>query len=96
MALSAIFRFLNSVHLTAAPDAAIAVLVGGEILEDRLHLSLLFASAGLSRAICAAGHAETCHWPLGSRSNMKRVEVRVGDVALELAELAFDAARWPC
>src|SRR5215471_9758217 len=27
-----------SVHLTAGPEAAIAVLVGGEILEDRLHL----------------------------------------------------------
>ena len=39
------------VHLTAAPDAAIAVLVGGEILEDRFH-ALLFASAGFSRAVC--------------------------------------------
>ena len=62
-------QVLERVHLTAGPDAAIAVLVAGEILEDRLHLRAVRVSGIGTGTICPP----TAKWPsgLGPRSNMK-------------------------
>ena len=58
MALSASFTFLNTCMLTAAPDAAIAVLVGGEILEDRFQRLAVRVSGIFTGGMRAAGHTE--------------------------------------
>src|SRR5262245_58173743 len=72
-------------HLTAAPDAAIAVLVGGEILEDRHQRRAVRVGGILEAGMRAAGHTERV---IGRNVSVEheRVVVGVGDVALELAE----------
>src|SRR6185369_14761269 len=73
------------VQLTAAPDGAIPVLVGGEILEDRFHPLAVRVRGVFMAGMRAAGNTEgvIC-------SNVpvehERVVVGVGDVALELLE----------
>src|SRR5678815_5120468 len=75
---------LVCVHLAAGPEAAIAVLVGGEIFKDRLHL----------RAVRIRGIGEG-HMPAGGESaigpgaavEQETVKVRMGNVALELPHL---------
>src|SRR5215510_16466924 len=80
---------LVCVHLTAGPDAAIAVLVGGVILDDRLCLRAVRVSGIHIGDIAADG--EFAIGPGGAVAH-ETVEVRMGDVALELAELR---ATWP-
>src|SRR6185295_5940097 len=77
-------QILVQMHFTAGPDAAIAVLVGGEILEDRLHLRAVRVSGiGLGSKpadveMVIGGDAAVAH---------ETVKVRMGDVALELLHL---------
>ena len=73
------------VHLTAAPDGAIAVLVGGEILEDRFQRLAVRVSGIFKAGMRAAGNTESV---IGRNVPVEheRVVVGVGDVALELAE----------
>src|SRR5215471_16871650 len=73
------------VHLTAAPDAAIAVLVGGEILENRLHRFAVRVSGIFFGHMRVAGNTESV---IGRNVSVEheRVVVGVGDVALELAK----------
>src|SRR5262245_21344577 len=77
-------QVLVEVHLTAGPDAAIAVLVRGVVLDDRLHLSAVGVSGIDKGNIPADG--ETTIGPRGAVIH-ETVKVRMGDVALELAEL---------
>src|SRR5688500_1980167 len=77
-------QVLVEVHLTAGPDAAIAVLVGGEILDDGLHLSAVRVSRIGQGNVSADG--ELAVGPGGAVTH-ESVKVRMGDVALELAEL---------
>src|SRR5262245_18908200 len=80
---------LVGVHLTAGPEAAIAVLVAGEILEDRLHLRAVCVSGIDKRNMPAGG--ETAIGP-GAAIEHETVKVRMGDVALELPHLG---SAWP-
>src|SRR6478736_10148142 len=82
-------QVLVEVHLTAGPDAAIAVLVAGEILDYRLRLSAVRVSGIDKGNIPADG--EMAIGPGGTVAH-EADEVRMGDVALELAELR---ATWP-
>src|SRR5215207_11023391 len=82
-------QVLVEVQLTAGPDAAIAVLVGGEILDDGLHLSAVRVSGIGKGNIPADG--ELAIGPGGAVAH-ETVKVRMGDVALKLAELR---ATWP-
>src|SRR5215831_9500470 len=76
-------------HFTAGPDAAIAVLVAGEILEDRLQLRAVRVSGiGLGN-IPADG--EMAIGP-GCAVTHETVKVRMGGVALELLHLH---STWP-
>src|SRR5262245_50704697 len=72
-------------HLAAAPDGAIAVLVGGEILEDRFHRLAVRVSGIFLGHMRVAGNTESI---IGRNVSVEheRVVVGVGDVALELAE----------
>src|SRR5262245_59013565 len=72
-------------HLTASPDAAIPVLVGGEILEDRFERPAVRVSGIFKAGMRAAGHTKGV---VGRNVPVEheRVVVGVGDVALELAE----------
>src|SRR5678809_455592 len=77
-------QILEQMHLTAGPDAAIAVLVAGEILEDRLHLrAVRVKGIGLGHKpadveMVIGGDATVPH---------ETVKVRMGYVALELLHL---------
>src|SRR5580698_11123825 len=73
------------VHLTAAPDAAIPILVGGEILEDRFHCLAVRVSGIFMAGMRTAGNTESA---IGRNISVEheRVVVGVGDVAPELAE----------
>src|SRR5215204_755056 len=77
-------QVLVEVQLAAGPDAAIAVLVGGEILDYGLHLSAVRVSGIGKGNIPADG--ETAIGSGGAVAH-ETVKVRMGDVALELAEL---------
>src|SRR5688500_19437117 len=77
-------QVLVEVQLTAGPDAAIAVLVGGEILDYGLHLSAVRVSGIGKGNIPADG--ELAIGPGGAVTH-EGVKVRMGDVALELTEL---------
>src|SRR6266581_8125046 len=68
-------------HITAGPEAAIPVLVAGEILEDRLHLSAVRVS-GIDKGNVPAG-GEMAIGP-GAAVEQETVKVRMGGVALEL------------
>src|SRR5215208_2446889 len=71
-------------HLTAGPDAAIAVLVNGEILEDRLHgRAVRVSRIGLGNI---PADVEMAIGGGGAVSH-ETVKVRMGDVALELLDL---------
>src|SRR6266516_4986864 len=74
-------QVLECVHLTAGPDPAIAVLVAGEILDDRLHLRAVRVS-GIGKGNMAAG-GEMAIGP-GAAVEHETVKVRMGGVALEL------------
>src|SRR5215831_15132387 len=75
---------LERVHLTAAPDAAVAVLVAGEILDDRLRQRAVGVSGiGIGRM---PADGEMAIRP-GPAVHHETVEVRMGRVALELADL---------
>src|SRR5215510_8461059 len=80
---------LVGVHLTAGPEAAIAVLVAGEILEDRLHLRAVGVS-GIDKGNVPAGG----EMAIGSGAAVEHetVKVRMGGVALELLHLG---SSWP-
>src|SRR5690348_11194862 len=69
------------VHLTTAPHTAIAVLVGGEILDDRLHLRAVRVS-GIGNGNMSAG-GEMAIGP-GAAVEQETVEVRMRGVAFEL------------
>src|SRR5215207_8259676 len=73
------------VHLTAAPDGAIAVLVGGEILEDRFQRLAVPVSGIFKAGMRAASNTESVIGRIVSVEH-ERVVVGVADVALELAE----------
>src|SRR5712691_13430448 len=74
-------QVLVEVHLTAGPDAAIAVLVAGEILDDRLHLRAVRVS-GIGKGNMPTG-GEMAIGP-GAAVEHETVKVRMGGVALEL------------
>src|SRR5499426_1537222 len=80
---------LVGVHLTAGPHTAIPVLVAGEILEDRLHLSAVRVS-GIDKGNMPAG-GEMAIGP-GAAIEHETVKVRMGGVALELPHLG---STWP-
>ena len=73
------------VHLTAAPDGAIPVLVGGEILEDGFQRLAVRVSGIFKAGMRASGNTKSV---IGRNVSVEheRVVVGVGDVALELAE----------
>src|SRR5262245_47935737 len=77
-------HILVQMHLTAGPDAAIAVLVDGEILEDRLHLRAVRVSGiGLGNIPADVEMAIG----RGGAVPHETVKVRMGSVALELPHL---------
>src|SRR3954462_13930721 len=82
-------QVLERVHLTARPDGAIAVLVAGEILDDRLHERAVRVS-GIGKGRMPTD-GEMAIGP-GAAVHQQTVEVRMGGVALELAHA--DSA-WP-
>src|SRR6266566_6089940 len=82
-------QVLECVHLTACPDAAIAVLVAGEILDDRLHLRALRVS-GIGKGNVPTG-GEMAIGP-GAAVEHETVKVRMGGVALELPH---PGSTWP-
>src|SRR6185369_9239836 len=73
------------VHFTAAPDGAIPILVGGEILEDRFQRFAVRVSGIFKAGMRTASHTESV---IGRNVSVEheRVVVGVRDVALELAE----------
>src|SRR6476469_8386685 len=82
-------QVLVCVHLTAGPEAAIPVLVGGEILEDRLHLRAVRVS-GIGKGNMPAG-GEMAIGP-GAAVEHETIKVRMGGVALEFPYLG---STWP-
>src|SRR5579883_1721044 len=74
-------QVLECVHLTAGPDAATPVLVGGEILDDRLHLRAVRVRGIGKRNMPARG--EMAIRP-GAAVHHETIKVRMGGVALEL------------
>src|SRR5687767_11803590 len=72
-------------HLTAAPDGAIPVLVGGEVLEDRFQRPAVRISGIFKAGMRAASNTERV---IGRNVSVEheRVVVGVGDVPLELPE----------
>src|SRR6185503_18825609 len=82
-------QVLECVHLTPGPDAAIAVLVAGEILDDRLHERAVRVS-GIGKGRMPTD-GEMAIGP-GAAVHHETVEVRMGSVALELAH---PGSTWP-
>src|SRR3984885_11644883 len=82
-------QVLVSVHLTAGPHAAIPILVGGEILDDRLHDGAVRVSR-IGKGDMAAGP----ELAIGLRAAVEHetVKVRMGGVALELPH---PGSTWP-
>src|SRR5215471_11537149 len=82
-------QVLVCVHLAAGPEAAIAVLVGGEILDDRFHLRAVRVSGIAKGNMPADGEMA-----IGSRTAVEHetVNVRMGGVAFELPHLR---STWP-
>src|SRR4029434_2181908 len=80
---------LVCVHLTAGPEAAIPVLVAGEILEDGLYLKAVCVS-GIDKGSMPTG-GEMAIGP-GAAVEQETVKVRMGGVALELTNLG---STWP-
>src|SRR5215475_14161991 len=82
-------QVLVCVHLTAGPDAAIAVLVGSVSLDDRLRLRAVRVRGIDIGDIPADG--EMAIGPGGAVTH-ETVKVRMADVALELQHLH---STWP-
>src|SRR5688500_20279453 len=81
----------EDVPFPSAPDAAIAVLVGGEILEERVHALAVRVSRVFLGHVRGAGQPEDV-FHIDVPVEHAPVEVRVGNVAPELAELGTP---WP-
>src|SRR6476660_9326952 len=77
-------QVLEGVHLTARPDAAIAVLVAGEILDDRLHLRAVRVRGIGKGNVTGSGEMAVGS---GAAVEHETVKVRMGGVALELPHL---------
>src|SRR3954471_6012370 len=75
-------QVLEGVHLTAAPDATIAVLVTGEVLDDRLQERAVRVS-GIDKGSMPTD-GEMAIGP-GATVHQETVKVRMGGVALELS-----------
>src|SRR5690606_3467941 len=75
---------LPHAHLAAGPDAAVAVLVAGEVLDDGLD----HAAVRVGRILVGdvAAHREAAVRARRAVTH-EAVEVRVGDIAPELADL---------
>src|ERR1700722_7446592 len=82
-------QVLEQMHLTARPDAAIVVLVAGEILDDRRRLRTVRVS-GIGKGNMPAD-GEMAIGP-GAAVHHETVKVRMGGVALELLDLH---STWP-
>src|SRR5258707_2377138 len=82
-------QVLVHVHLTTAPEAAIPVLVGGEILDDRLHLRAVRVRGIDKRDMPTDG--EMAIGP-GAAVEQETVKVRMGGVDLELPHTQ---SAWP-
>src|SRR5580692_6092362 len=82
-------QVLEQVHLTAGPDAAVPVLVAGEILDDRRRLRTVRVSGIGQGNIPTDG--EMAVGP-GAAVHQETVEVRMGGIALELLDLR---STWP-
>src|SRR3954471_23863508 len=82
-------QVLVRVHLTAGPEAAIAVLVGGEILEYRLHLRAVRVN-GVDEGRMPAG-GEMAIGP-GAAVEQETVKVRMSNITLELPH---PGSTWP-
>src|ERR1700687_3577629 len=80
---------LEGVHLTACPKPAIAVLVAGEILDDRRHLRAVRVSGVGQGNMTTDG--EMAIGP-GAAVEHETVNVRMGGVALELPH---PGSTWP-
>ena len=75
-------------HLTAAPDGAIAVLVAGEILEDRLHLrAVRVGGIGQGNMRVAAAAHRNVPSGRGPRSSIRPSK-------LEWAALPLNSRSW--
>src|SRR5690606_39351703 len=72
-------------HLAAAPDTAIAVLIGREVVNERLLRPGLASGIGIGH-MRAAPNVESA-LRIGPAVEDETIEVRVGDVAAELADL---------
>src|SRR6188472_91381 len=84
-------RVLEYVALAPAPDAAIAVLVGGEILEERIHALASVVSGIFLGHVRVAGQAKgVIHSDVPVEH--EPVEVGMGSVVPEFAELG---STWP-
>src|SRR3954451_2093970 len=82
-------QVLIRVHLAARPEAAIAILVGGEILDDRLReRAVRVRGIGIGRV---PAYREMAIRP-GTAIHQETVEGGVGRVALELPHLR---STWP-
>src|SRR5690242_11604772 len=77
-------QILVRMHLTAGPDAAIAVLVAGEILEDRLRERAVRVR-GIGVGYITADR-EVAIGP-GAAVTHETIKVRMGGIALELLDL---------
>src|SRR5690606_9456268 len=73
------------VHLPTGPDAAVAILVGREILDERFLRTGLVGGIGIGHVRVAADIESALR--IGPAVEHQTVEVRVGDVVTELAEL---------
>src|ERR1700744_3446487 len=82
-------QVLEGVHLAAGPHAAVAVLVAGEILDDRLH-GRAVSVRGIGQGDMPAG-GEMAIRPRAAVGHVT-VEVRMGDVALEFPQ---PGSTWP-
>src|SRR5688500_19852585 len=81
----------EDVPFATAPDAAIAVLVAGEILERRIHTFAVRVSRVFLGHVRGAGQPEDV-FHIDVPVEHEPVEVRVRDVASELADRR---APWP-
>ena len=85
-------QVLEQVQLAAAPDAAMPVLVAGEILKDRnQHLAVRVSRIGIGDMVIAAADAERAVG-LGAAVEHETVEVGMGGVALEFPH---PGSTWP-
>src|SRR6187399_1171438 len=75
----------EDVPFASAPDAAIAILVAGEILEERVHALAVRVSRVFLGHVRGAGQPEDV-FHIDVPVEHEAVVVRVSDVALELAE----------